>query len=136
MLIENVYKDGVMKKGILSVKYAYRRSIEVPRIDEEFENSNMLARAECSSALDKFASYCKTVALLFTAILLLRHLLEVLAGTRHYPFSPTTIIILRGCGVIIPMCVIIRTISALQNSIRQHRNIHDALIDEEQAIRR
>ncbi|XP_074315811.1 uncharacterized protein LOC141652053 [Silene latifolia] len=123
-----------------------RRSLEDPRTDEELENPNILAGAECSSAIDRFASYCKTVALVFTAVLLLRHLLEVLAGTGHYPFSPTTIIILRGCGVIIPMCVIIRTISALQNSIRQHRNIHDVLIhndnyteegsDEEQAIRR
>ncbi|KAL9227626.1 hypothetical protein vseg_003294 [Gypsophila vaccaria] len=121
------------KLMVLDEVVSIRGSLEVRIRDEEVENEEILALTECSSAADRSASYCKVVALLFTALLLLRHLVEVLAGGPHYPFSPATIIVLRSCGVIIPMCIIIRTISALQNSIRRHRHIHDALIHDEEA---
>ncbi|KAH9609133.1 hypothetical protein KSS87_004498 [Heliosperma pusillum] len=131
------------KLVVLDEVVSIRGSLEIPREGEdEIEDEDLLALTECTSTAYRSASYCKRVALVFTALLLLRHMIEVLSGGPHYPFSPATIIILRSCGVIIPMCIIIRTISALQNSIRRHRYIHDALIrdeeanDEEQALQR
>ncbi|KAK9704792.1 hypothetical protein RND81_07G011400 [Saponaria officinalis] len=108
-----------------------RGSLEIPRREDDVEPSNILVIAECSSSTYTSSSYCKNFALTFTALLLLKCLLEVALGAAHYPFSPATMIILRSCGVIVPMCVIIQTISILQNRIRQHRDTHDVIIGDD-----
>ncbi|KAJ8440840.1 hypothetical protein Cgig2_000728 [Carnegiea gigantea] len=65
----------------------------------------------------------------FTVLLLMRHLLDALnGGSGYYPFSIFTILLLKTCGIIVPMFIIIRTITALQNSIRRYRNLHDSLV--------
>ncbi|XP_074267928.1 uncharacterized protein LOC141591478 [Silene latifolia] len=133
------------KKTILLYEVVrIRGSLEDPRREEQLGNQDIIAIDECSSIIDRGISSCKTIALIITALLLLRYLFESVAGETHYPFSPATVIILRSCGVIIPMCIIIQTISALQNSIRRPQNIHNAIIhqdnlseaavDEEQAL--
>ncbi|XP_021768768.1 uncharacterized protein LOC110733056 isoform X1 [Chenopodium quinoa] len=114
---------------VLDQVVSIRGSLEVPRTEQESQNSDLLAIAECSSEAERSASCCKTVALIFTFLLLLRHMFDVLlGGAEQPPFSLLTVIILRSCGVIIPMYIIIRTISAVQNSIRRHRLLHENLM--------
>ncbi|KAL9242966.1 hypothetical protein vseg_016916 [Gypsophila vaccaria] len=123
-----------------------RTSLEVPRREEEADDPNILPIAECSSSTYTTPSHFKTIALLFTALLLLKCLVEVVTEAAHYPFSPVTMIILRSCGVIVPMCIIFQTISVIHNHLRQHHNFHDVLIsndnyseevtDEERAMHR
>lgn len=104
-----------------------RGSLEIPRAVYEFQNSGLLAMEEFSAA-DRSASCCRTLALIFTALLLMRHLLDVLTGgAQHYPFSLVTILLLRTCGIAVPMYIIIQTITALRNSIRRHCNLHDTV---------
>ncbi|XP_061353208.1 uncharacterized protein LOC133297985 [Gastrolobium bilobum] len=77
--------------------------------------------SECSSATDRNASCCRSLALAFTVVLLVRHLFAALTnGTEDYPFTLLTVIILKASGIIIPMYIIIRTIAAIQNSVRRH----------------
>lgn len=84
---------------------------------------------ECSSAADRTASCCRTVALILTALLLIQHLHAVLAEgeARHYPFSLPTVLVLRAFGILLPMFMIIRTISAIQHSIQRHRRFNDSV---------
>ncbi|KAJ1412568.1 Zinc finger, RING-CH-type [Sesbania bispinosa] len=88
--------------------------------------------SECSSAADKSASCCRTLALAFTLVLLVRHLFVVLTnGTEGYPFTPLTVIILKASGIIIPMYLVIRTIGAIQHSIKRRyqdsdEDVHDS----------
>ncbi|KAL2934856.1 E3 ubiquitin-protein ligase MARCH2 [Bienertia sinuspersici] len=106
-----------------------RESLEAPRTEQEPQNPDLLAIAECTAEAERSASCCRTVALLFTFLLLVRHLLEtLLGGADDQPFSLLTVLILRSCGVIIPMYIIIQTISAVQNSIRRHRILHETLM--------
>ncbi|XP_020234815.1 E3 ubiquitin-protein ligase MARCH1 [Cajanus cajan] len=72
--------------------------------------------SECSSAADRSASCCRSLAIAFTLVLLVRHLFAVLTnGTEDYPFTLLTVIILKATGIIIPMYIIIKTIGAIQN---------------------
>ncbi|KAK9747623.1 hypothetical protein RND81_02G003900 [Saponaria officinalis] len=104
----------------------FRGSMEMQR--EEVESEDILEIIACSSAIHKALSYCKTFALIVTAFLLLRHVIEVFTQENRYPFSLVTVIILKSCGVVIPMYMIIRTISAFQNKIKRHGNIQGAII--------
>ncbi|CAO2818735.1 unnamed protein product [Amaranthus hypochondriacus] len=127
------HEKVIVQDEIVSI----RGSLEVSRIQQQ-QNPDLLAIAECSSEAEKNASYCKRIALIFTFLLLLRHLLDVLLGAEDHQFSLLTVLILRSCGVIVPMYITIRAISAVQNSIRRHRILHENLMhntqDEEQPL--
>ncbi|XLS66480.1 hypothetical protein HN51_026454 [Arachis hypogaea] len=59
--------------------------------------------------------------LLFTLILLVRHLFAALtSGMEDYPFTIHTVFILRASGIIVPMYIIIRTIGGIHSSIHRH----------------
>lgn len=114
---------------VLDEVVSIRRSLEVPSTEQEPQNRDLLAIAECSTEAERSASCCRTVALVFTFLLLMRQLLDLLfGGAEQQPFSLVNVLILRSCGVIIPMYIIIRTISAVQNSIRRHRILHENLM--------
>ncbi|KAL2345470.1 hypothetical protein Fmac_006755 [Flemingia macrophylla] len=75
--------------------------------------------SECSSAVDRSASRCRSLAIAFTLVLLVRHIFAVLTnGTEDYPFTLLTVILLKATGIIIPMYIVIKTIGAIQNSIQ------------------
>ncbi|GAB4841763.1 hypothetical protein Ancab_022485 [Ancistrocladus abbreviatus] len=118
-----------------------RGSLAVPRRGQELEDPALVAIAEgtvlgsdysdYSSAIDRGASCCRTVALLLTYLLLVKHLLAVvIGGAGHHPFSALTVLIFRVCGIFLPMCIIIRAITAVQNSIRRHQHLYQASPDD------
>ncbi|KAK9930714.1 hypothetical protein M0R45_027770 [Rubus argutus] len=103
-----------------------RDSVRVPRRREQDEESGSprLERV-CSSAADRSANFCRSLALLLTVVLLVRHLFVVLTGSdEDYPFTLLTVLILRASGIILPMYLLFRTITAIQNSIRQQYQYH------------
>ncbi|KAB2605071.1 hypothetical protein D8674_004788 [Pyrus ussuriensis x Pyrus communis] len=105
-----------------------RDSVQVPRREQEEEEGAGSPRygysaSQCSSAADRSASYCRSLTLLFTVVLLVRHLFVVITGTEEdYPFTLLTVLILRSSGIILPMYVLFRTITAIRNSI--HHQYH------------
>ncbi|KAF7804916.1 E3 ubiquitin-protein ligase MARCH7-like [Senna tora] len=112
-----------------------RDSLQISRMEEEALNARLEAivervaierhYSECTSAADRSASYCRLLALIFTLLLLIRHLFAVLtSGPENYPFTLLTVLMLRAGGIVIPMFIIIRTIGALQNIIQ--RNYQDS----------
>ncbi|XP_030488502.2 uncharacterized protein LOC115705299 [Cannabis sativa] len=114
---------------LIEAAVTIRDSLQIPRREEERGRrggSSVGVRAEndhsqCTSAADRSASCCRRLALLFTMILLVRHLFAILnGGLEEYPFTLVTIIILRTSGIVLPMFVLVRTITAVQNSIKRH----------------
>ncbi|RVX01447.1 hypothetical protein CK203_017573 [Vitis vinifera] len=112
------------KAQLVDVAVTIRGSLEIPRRRQELEDPRRVAMAdgpECTAAADRGATCCRVVALIFTVLLLVRHLFAVVTGsTEDYPFTLLTLLILRASGIILPMYIVIRTISAIQNSIREH----------------
>ncbi|KAK4763818.1 hypothetical protein SAY87_013256 [Trapa incisa] len=74
---------------------------------------------ECASAADRgAAAFCRSFALTLTGFLLLRQVVDLLDGRPgQYPFTPVTVLLLRVCGIIIPMFALTRAVSAVQNRI-------------------
>ncbi|KAL8207944.1 hypothetical protein R6Q57_007356 [Mikania cordata] len=104
-----------------------RDSIEVPRIVENQEavvivgeDESLVEReyAECLSIADNTVSVWRTLALLFTMLLLVRHVIGVLIGeTGDYPFTLLTVIVIKACGILLPMYIIMRMIDVAHNII-------------------
>ncbi|KAK6239466.1 hypothetical protein QUC31_004935 [Theobroma cacao] len=126
------------KSQLIEAAVTIRDSLQIPRRELEPQHQRLVALAEgmnvendfsqCTSAADRGASCCRSLALTFTAVLLVKHLFAVLNGeTDHYPFALLTILFLRATGILLPMYILVRTITAVQNSIRRH--YHDS--DEE-----
>ncbi|KAL4370406.1 hypothetical protein HN51_014900 [Arachis hypogaea] len=97
------------------------------RMEEEESNGRIEImdeveeQPECNAATQRSASCCRTIALAFTFVLLVRHIFAVLSsGTEDYPFTLVTVIILKASGIILPMYIIIRTIGAIHNSVQRH----------------
>ncbi|XP_047151052.1 E3 ubiquitin-protein ligase MARCHF1-like [Vigna umbellata] len=82
--------------------------------------------SECSSGGDRSASCCRSLAIAFTIVLLVRHFFAVLSnGTQDYPFTLLTVIILKASGIIIPMYIVIKIVGAIQNSSEQYQDSDD-----------
>ncbi|CAI9767859.1 unnamed protein product [Fraxinus pennsylvanica] len=104
-------------------------SSEVPRREREEENGGegqMLETddnsEECNSASHtSVATSWRSVAIIFTFLLLMRHLMGVLTGeTGDYPFSLPTLLIVRASGILLPMYMLIQLINKIQSGLRQH----------------
>uniref|UniRef100_A0A5B7C9C2 Putative RING/FYVE/PHD zinc finger-containing protein n=1 Tax=Davidia involucrata TaxID=16924 RepID=A0A5B7C9C2_DAVIN len=125
------------KAQLVDAAVTIRGSLEVPRRERRLQNEVLVAitegqilendYSECSSPADRSASCCRTLALIFTVFLLAKHLLGVLArGTEDYPFTLVTLLIIKASGILLPMYILIWTITAILNSIkRQYRESDD-----------
>ncbi|KAG6644988.1 hypothetical protein I3843_08G087500 [Carya illinoinensis] len=121
------YKPGYTapskKSQLIDAAVTIRDSLQIPRREQEVTNPRLVTAREysqCTSAADRSASCCRSLALTFTVILLVRHLFAVLSGgAEDYPFTLLTVLILRASGIILPMLILMRTITVIQNSIRK-----------------
>ncbi|OMO63981.1 Zinc finger, RING-CH-type [Corchorus capsularis] len=123
------------KSQLIEAAVTIRDSLQIPRREVDPERQRLIALAEgisvdndssqCNSAADRGASCCRSLALTLTAVLLVKHLFAVLNGELdHYPFALLTILFFRATGILLPMYIVVRIITAVQNSIRRH--YHDS----------
>ncbi|OEL36593.1 hypothetical protein BAE44_0002387 [Dichanthelium oligosanthes] len=113
------------------VAVTIRESLEVPRLDYEpsaEEDAALVAAsdpeyAECARAASRSASWCRSVAVTFTIVLLLRHLVTVatVGAANQFAFSLLTVYLLRASGILLPFYVVMRLISVIQQGQRQYR---------------
>ncbi|KAG8389556.1 hypothetical protein BUALT_Bualt02G0241500 [Buddleja alternifolia] len=117
------YTSPPKKTKLIDTTVTIRGSLEVPLNDQEQEHPGDFD----SSAADRTASCCKSVALIFTALLLIRHLVAVVTGgAGGYPFSLLTVFIVKASGILLPMYILIRVIAAIHSGIRHHYQNPDA----------
>ncbi|KAK1420455.1 hypothetical protein QVD17_22069 [Tagetes erecta] len=122
------YSTPPPKKVSQDAHDSIRESLEASRTAEnlviiaiaDHEEENLIEReyAECSSTADATASMCRTLALIFTILLLLRHFIGVVIGeTGDYPFTLLTLLLIKACGILLPMYIIMRMIDVVHNNI-------------------
>ncbi|XP_043710784.1 uncharacterized protein LOC122659736 isoform X2 [Telopea speciosissima] len=107
--------------------------IRLRRQERELRNPGLMAivaaepdYSECSSAAERSASCCRSVALTFGVLLLLKHLLALLAGeTDHYAFTILILFVLRAGGIILPLYIMMRTITAIQRIMHRQHQVFD-----------
>ncbi|TKY52462.1 E3 ubiquitin ligase SUD1 [Spatholobus suberectus] len=117
------------KSQIADAAMTIRDSLQISRIEQEPLNTRIVSivegnnYSECTYAADRSAACCRSLALAFTLILLVRHLFAILTdGMEDYPFTILTVFLLRASGIIIPMYIIIKTIGAIHNNIKRHHH--------------
>ncbi|XP_022890529.1 uncharacterized protein LOC111405738 isoform X1 [Olea europaea var. sylvestris] len=125
------YKAPSKKAQLVDTTLTIRGSSEIPRREAEEENGDVLEiddySQECNSASHtSAASYCRSMAVTFTFLLLMRHSLGVLtAETGDYPFSLFTLLIVKASGILLPMYILIQLINKIQSSLKQHDQSSD-----------
>ncbi|KAG2597154.1 uncharacterized protein LOC120706690 isoform X1 [Panicum virgatum] len=127
------YTAPPKKNQPADVAVTIRESLEVPRMDyepaaEEDVDAAVAGAgdpeyAECARAADRSASWCRSVAVTFTVVLLLRHLVTVatVGAANQFAFSLLTVYLLRASGILLPFYVVMRLISVIQQGQRQYR---------------
>ncbi|KAL5221630.1 hypothetical protein ABZP36_026343 [Zizania latifolia] len=115
------------------VAVTIRESLEVPRRSYEPDEDAALIgadavvgdqeHADCTGVAGRSASWCRSVAVTFTAVLLLRHLVAVATvGAAHqHAFSLLTIYLLRASGILLPFYVVMWLISTVHKGQRQYQ---------------
>ncbi|ONH94112.1 hypothetical protein PRUPE_8G271200 [Prunus persica] len=111
------YTAPPKKSQVDDTAVTIRDSVQVPRRDQESRSPRLdlervqpienvySSQSQCSSAGDRSASCCRSLALL--------------------------VLILRASGIILPMYILIRTITAIQNNVRQQYGYHYQDSDDE-----
>ncbi|CAN0888819.1 E3 ubiquitin-protein ligase MARCHF2, partial [Linum grandiflorum] len=91
---------------------------------------------EPTTAADRTAAVCRSLALTFTFLLLVRHSFQTLVGgtKEEYPFALITVLILRASGIVFPMYIILRVISSFQKTIHRRHQRCDYEEEDEAAV--
>lgn len=134
------------KARLADVAVTIRESLEVPRQGYELHGIRLMAiaaeevetldpdYAECSSATERSASCCRSVAIIFTILLLVRYLSSWLnGGSDHYAFALLASLLLRAAGVLLPLYIIMRIIEAIRHRQHQQQQYEAAISSLEEA---
>ncbi|XP_010422642.1 PREDICTED: uncharacterized protein LOC104707894 [Camelina sativa] len=75
--------------------------------------------SQCESVADRGASFFRSLTFTLSVLLLMKHTFDVIYGTEEYPFTVFTVLTLKAIGILLPMFIIIRTIAAIQKTLRR-----------------
>lgn len=119
-----------VKLALIDIAVTIRGSLEVPRLNYESQNQDRddddddsdEDYPECSPTSDRGATICRSIAVMFTLILLARHFFIIVStDTDRYPYTLATVFMLRVSGILLPLYFIMRLITAYQKGRCQHQ---------------
>ncbi|XXG84416.1 hypothetical protein AAC387_Pa10g1933 [Persea americana] len=130
----------IKKTRLADIAVTIRESLEVPRQNGELNNNRRLLEdagaedeildtnyAESPSASERSVSFYRSIAMIFTTLLLMRHLISEITGVPdHYPFTLIALLILRAGGIAIPLYIMMQTIEMIQQWRQEQRQLHEA----------
>ncbi|KAF8394651.1 hypothetical protein HHK36_020867 [Tetracentron sinense] len=132
------YTAPSKKSKLVDAAVTIRTSLDVSRQDQELHNPGLMAiistegriletdDSEFSSTTDRSTSCFRSVAFTFTILLLARHFLSVLMGeTDHYAFTLLTLLVLRASGILLPMYILVKLITVMQNNLQRYYHEFD-----------
>ncbi|CAH9112665.1 unnamed protein product [Cuscuta europaea] len=110
-----------------------RRSLEIPFVEaEEDGDDDEQYNAYYSQCLFDGAdqrsgsSCCRSIALIFTFLLLMRHVYEVVAREENdNTFSLPTLLMIKASGILLPMYVLLQIVTFIQNAIHQQHHFYN-----------
>ncbi|XP_039065830.1 uncharacterized protein LOC120211344 [Hibiscus syriacus] len=119
-----------------------RRELNNPRVIAVVSTNHSLLDSgydEYLASTTRSSIGYRTVAIIFMLLLVLRHVLpSVLNGSDDYTFPLSTLLLLRTAGIILPICVMVKVMTALHRHRRrqQQENLNSSVTqsDEENEI--
>ncbi|THU69016.1 hypothetical protein C4D60_Mb08t09900 [Musa balbisiana] len=119
------------KKALVDVAVTIRESLEASGTNYDPENPGSITLTDdaagpgytvCSPGSHGCASCCRSVAITFTIMLLIRHLIAIIIlGANHHTFGILTVFLLRASGILLPFYVVMWSISAVQQAQKQYQ---------------
>uniref|UniRef100_A0A0D9V496 RING-CH-type domain-containing protein n=1 Tax=Leersia perrieri TaxID=77586 RepID=A0A0D9V496_9ORYZ len=151
-LTTHASRGGAMRRETQCAKYAYRRSGErsdnTDQSQEHFDQtSDQTAGAssfDSQNSSTKGVFYCRVVAIsvsvakhepsiwaLLMVLLVLRDAISLILGDPEaYSMALLTLLMIRTAGIVIPIYIILISVTALFHRYRQHQTVHEAPISE------
>ncbi|XP_077242368.1 uncharacterized protein LOC143882856 [Tasmannia lanceolata] len=112
-----------------------RRDLHNPRFiamvaaDRDFLDSDY---DDYSSHSARSMICCRSVAVIFMVLLVLRHTLPIIiSGAEEYSFTLFILLLLRTAGILIPVYIMVRALTAIQRR-RQQQALHDLSLTSEE----
>ncbi|XP_047963804.1 uncharacterized protein LOC125208264 [Salvia hispanica] len=76
----------------------------------------------CRRCVAAFAACRRSLALVFTILLLVKNLFDTISGgTQGYPFSVVTVFLVKATGIIVPMYMLFWLTEVIHNTIINHQ---------------
>uniref|UniRef100_A0A0D9V495 RING-CH-type domain-containing protein n=1 Tax=Leersia perrieri TaxID=77586 RepID=A0A0D9V495_9ORYZ len=138
-LTTHASRGGAMRRETQCAKYAYRRSGErsdnTDQSQEHFDQtSDQTAGAssfDSQNSSTKGVFYCRVVAISLMVLLVLRDAISLILGDPEaYSMALLTLLMIRTAGIVIPIYIILISVTALFHRYRQHQTVHEAPISE------
>ncbi|KAM6562969.1 hypothetical protein CsatB_022967 [Cannabis sativa] len=106
-----------------------RRDINSPRIIAMVSSAerNFLEHEfdDDSASSTRSLTYCRAMAVIFMILLILRHTLPlIINGKNDYSFPLIMLLFLRTIGIVLPIYVMVRAVSAIHNRRRRSQQVH------------
>ncbi|XP_073302690.1 uncharacterized protein [Primulina huaijiensis] len=87
---------------------------------------------EYSVSTTRSIACCRSVAMLFMVLLILRHTLPVIVSRAgNYSFTLIMLLMLRVTGIILPICIILKAVTSILRSRHRQANLPFSPSDEE-----
>uniref|UniRef100_A0A0E0C6B9 RING-CH-type domain-containing protein n=1 Tax=Oryza meridionalis TaxID=40149 RepID=A0A0E0C6B9_9ORYZ len=130
-------KGGAMRRETQYARYAYRSSgersdnVDTDRSQEHFAQTSDQAAGTSSfdsqNSSPKGVFYCRVVAISLMALLVLRDAISLILGDPEvYSMALFTLLMIRTAGIVIPIYIILVSVTTLLHRYRQHQAVHEA----------
>ncbi|CAN6351344.1 unnamed protein product [Urochloa humidicola] len=108
-------KTPVVETAVTVSGHEDMQSVESPE--------SLIDGADYTGSSDRGATWCRSLTITFTMMLLVWHLVAVVTveAADHCAFSLLTMYLLRAAGILLPFYVVMRLIGMVQRGQRQYR---------------
>ncbi|TVU35477.1 hypothetical protein EJB05_17368, partial [Eragrostis curvula] len=127
---------GVMRRETPFVRYACRRPGERPEnrsssYDQTTDPADGMSSIDTQNFNPKGVIYCRVVAIALMALLVLRDAISLfLSGTQVYSMELITLLMFRTAGIVIPVYIILLTVTALLHRCNQQQTVDRSSVSE------
>ncbi|KAI3453094.1 hypothetical protein Pfo_009757 [Paulownia fortunei] len=130
-----IFRFGGLPMNLRGNWQIARRDLNNPRIitmvstDHSFLDPDYDEYADSTS---RSIVCCRSVAIIFMVLLILRHTLPVIVSRAgNYSFPLIMLLMLRIAGIILPICIILKAVTSILRRRQQQANLSTSAPDEE-----
>ncbi|KAL5229369.1 hypothetical protein ABZP36_017634 [Zizania latifolia] len=129
-------RGGAMRRETQYARYAYRRVGErSDSIDAGHRQESVAQTSDQTATTSSFDSqnsspkgvfYCRVVAISLMALLVLRDVISLILGDPEvYSMALISLLMIRTAGIVIPIYIILISVTTLLHRFRQHQAVHE-----------
>ncbi|CAA0833007.1 RING/FYVE/PHD zinc finger superfamily protein [Striga hermonthica] len=130
-----IFRFGGLPVNIRGNWQISRRDLNNPHIIAMVSTDHSLLNADYDDyevSTSRTIVCCRSVAIIFMILLILRHTLPVIVSRGgNYSFPLIVLLMLRIAGIIVPICIILKAVTSILRRRQQSNNVLTSVPDEE-----